>query len=55
MVCLALYHADAGRVIAVDTRGLGDSDKPESGYDTQTVAQEFMAYKKKWFRVYPLL
>lgn len=28
------------RVIAVDPRGLGDSDKPENGYDLATVAQD---------------
>lgn len=28
------------RVIAVDPRGLGDSDKPEAGYDLSTVARD---------------
>jgi pimeloyl-ACP methyl ester carboxylesterase len=28
------------RVIAVDTRGMGDSSRPESGYDTETVAND---------------
>ena len=28
------------RVIAVDTRGMGESERPESGYDTQTVAND---------------
>lgn len=28
------------RVIAVDPRGLGDSDKPETGYDLSTVARD---------------
>ncbi|MEJ8798852.1 alpha/beta hydrolase [Trinickia caryophylli] len=33
--------ADAGRrVIALDPRGMGDSDKPASGYDLQTVAAD---------------
>lgn len=33
--------ADLGRrVIAVDPRGLGDSDKPEQGYDLATVAED---------------
>lgn len=33
--------ADAGRrVIAIDPRGMGDSDKPASGYDLQTVAAD---------------
>ncbi len=27
-------------VIALDMRGLGDSDKPEGGYDTRTVAED---------------
>lgn len=28
------------RVIAVDTRGMGDSSRPESGYDTETAAND---------------
>jgi pimeloyl-ACP methyl ester carboxylesterase len=28
------------RVIAVDTRGMGDSSRPESGYDTATAAND---------------
>jgi pimeloyl-ACP methyl ester carboxylesterase len=30
-------------VIALDMRGLGDSDKPETGYDTQTIASDIQA------------
>ncbi|MGH8146129.1 MAG: alpha/beta fold hydrolase, partial [Rhodanobacteraceae bacterium] len=29
------------RVIAIDPRGLGDSDKPDDGYDLATVARDF--------------
>jgi len=28
------------RVIAVDLRGMGGSDKPESGYDKKTMARD---------------
>jgi hypothetical protein len=31
------------RVIAVDIRGMGDSGRPENGYDTQTVANDISA------------
>lgn len=36
---LAAHH----RVVAVDPRGVGRSDKPETGYDTATVAAELLA------------
>ena len=36
--------AEAGfRVIVPDLRGLGDSDKPEHGYDKKTVADDVRA------------
>lgn len=35
------------RVIAVDPRGLGDSDKPEHGYDLATVAQDLHRLAEK--------
>jgi pimeloyl-ACP methyl ester carboxylesterase len=35
-----LEPAKDHRVIAVDTRGMGDSERPESGYDTETVAND---------------
>lgn len=37
--------ADAGRrVIAVDPRGMGDSDRPATGYDMRTVAAEIHGF-----------
>ncbi|WP_414507307.1 alpha/beta fold hydrolase [Streptomyces sp. NEAU-L66] len=39
MPCLAEHF----RVIAVDPRGVGPSDKPHGGYDTGTVAAELVA------------
>src|SRR5437764_698389 len=36
MPILAKKH----KVIAVDPRGLGDSDRPSTGYDTRTVAMD---------------
>src|SRR4051794_22958393 len=35
------------RVVAVDVRGMGDSSRPESGYDTQTVAGDVSALMSK--------
>src|SRR5699024_6824855 len=35
------------RVIAVDPRGLGDSDKPEHGYDLATVARDLREFAKR--------
>jgi pimeloyl-ACP methyl ester carboxylesterase len=35
------------RVIAVDTRGMGDSSRPDSGYDTKTVASDISALMGK--------
>ncbi|MGH8185208.1 MAG: alpha/beta hydrolase, partial [Steroidobacteraceae bacterium] len=35
------------RVIAVDTRGMGDSSRPETGYDTQTAADDISALLSK--------
>ncbi|MFG2925688.1 alpha/beta fold hydrolase [Streptomyces sp. NPDC048305] len=32
--------AERFRVVAVDIRGMGDSDKPESGYDKKTMARD---------------
>ena len=41
--------ASAGRrVIALDPRGMGDLDRPASGYDMRTVAAEFMASLRPW-------
>lgn len=37
---MPLLAAGGRRVIAIDPRGLGDSDKPASGYDLQTVAAD---------------
>src|SRR5437016_12241056 len=31
------------RVIAVDTRGMGDSSRPDSGYDAETAASDISA------------
>jgi pimeloyl-ACP methyl ester carboxylesterase len=35
--------AKSHRVIAIDTRGMGDSSRPETGYDTQTAADDISA------------
>jgi pimeloyl-ACP methyl ester carboxylesterase len=35
------------RVIAVDTRGMGDSSRPSTGYDTQTAAADISALMTK--------
>jgi pimeloyl-ACP methyl ester carboxylesterase len=35
-----LELANDYRMIAVDTRGMGDSERPESGYDTETAADD---------------
>jgi len=37
---MPLLAASGRRVIAVDPRGMGDSDKPASGYDLKTVAAD---------------
>lgn len=34
--------AENFRVIAVDLRGMGDSDKPEGGYDKKTMARDVL-------------
>ncbi len=34
-------------VIAPDMRGLGDSEKPQTGYDTKTVAEDIYQLVKK--------
>jgi pimeloyl-ACP methyl ester carboxylesterase len=39
--------AKSYRVIAVDTRGMGDSSRPETGYDTQTAADDISAWLSK--------
>lgn len=38
------YLADKYRIVAVDLPGQGDSDKPLSGYDTQTVAKRLHSF-----------
>jgi pimeloyl-ACP methyl ester carboxylesterase len=35
------------RVIAVDTRGMGESSRPESGYDTETAASDLRELMRK--------
>jgi pimeloyl-ACP methyl ester carboxylesterase len=46
--------AERYTVIALDLRGLGDSDKPESGYDTQTVAEDVKGLVEQlgWERIF---
>jgi pimeloyl-ACP methyl ester carboxylesterase len=39
--------AKTHRVIAVDTRGMGDSSRPDTGYDTQTAAGDISALMSK--------
>jgi pimeloyl-ACP methyl ester carboxylesterase len=39
--------AKAYRVIAVDTRGMGDSSRPTGGYDTETAANDLSALMTK--------
>jgi pimeloyl-ACP methyl ester carboxylesterase len=39
--------AKTHRVIAVDTRGMGDSGRPDGGYDTQTTANDIHALMSK--------
>src|SRR5262245_61518774 len=39
--------AKSFRVIAVDTRGMGDSSRPESGYDTRTAAADISALMQR--------
>jgi pimeloyl-ACP methyl ester carboxylesterase len=39
--------AKSYRVIAVDTRGMGQSSRPESGYDTRTAAADISALMKQ--------
>lgn len=39
--------AKTHRVIAIDTRGMGGSSRPESGYDTETVASDISALMRK--------
>src|SRR5207248_1740255 len=34
-------------VVAVDLRGMGDSDRPDSGYDTKTASQDVSALMEK--------
>lgn len=38
--------AETYRVVAIDTRGMGNSSRPESGYDTQTAAKDVSALMK---------
>ena len=35
--------AERYTVVAPDTRGYGDSDKPAAGYDARTLAEDFRA------------
>jgi len=41
-------------IVALDMRGLGDSDKPESGYDTRTVAEDVyeLVNQLGWERIF---
>jgi pimeloyl-ACP methyl ester carboxylesterase len=39
--------AQSYRVVAVDTRGMGESSRPESGYDTRTAARDISALMRK--------
>jgi pimeloyl-ACP methyl ester carboxylesterase len=39
--------AKSYRVVAVDTRGMGDSSRPETGYDTQAAADDISALMSK--------
>ncbi|ASU37981.1 alpha/beta hydrolase [Herbaspirillum sp. meg3] len=41
---MPLLAAGGRRVIAIDPRGMGDSDKPASGYDLKTVAADLHAF-----------
>ena len=41
---MPLLAASGRRVIAIDPRGMGDSDKPASGYDMKTVAADLHAF-----------
>jgi pimeloyl-ACP methyl ester carboxylesterase len=41
---MPLLAAAGRRVIAVDPRGYGDSDRPSSKYDMTTVAAEFYGF-----------
>ena len=47
---MQLLVAGGRRVIALDPRGIGDSDRPASGYDMRTVAAEVIgyAYAAEW-------
>jgi pimeloyl-ACP methyl ester carboxylesterase len=35
------------RVVALDTRGVDDSSRPDDGYDTQTAAKDVAALMNK--------
>jgi pimeloyl-ACP methyl ester carboxylesterase len=41
---MPLLASDGRRVIALDPRGMGDSDRPASGYDMRTVAAEIHGF-----------
>lgn len=44
---MPLLAAQGRRVIAVDPRGMGDSDKPDHGYDLATVARDLHRFAER--------
>lgn len=44
---MPLLAASGRRVIAVDPRGMGDSDKPASGYDLKTIATDLHEFARE--------